>query len=107
MLLTKTTCVSFLSVCLDIHQPHQLIFFFFFLQKNVEGKNCDRCKPGFYNLKERNPEGCSECFCFGVSGVCDSLTWSISQVGDPATALTSRSRGHARKPGGQVFRRRD
>ncbi|XP_021041837.1 laminin subunit alpha-1 isoform X1 [Mus caroli] len=49
-------------------------------KKNVEGKNCDRCKPGFYNLKERNPEGCSECFCFGVSDVCDSLTWSISQV---------------------------
>ncbi|XP_041500327.1 laminin subunit alpha-1-like [Microtus oregoni] len=49
-------------------------------KKNVEGKNCDRCKPGFYNLQERNPQGCSECFCFGVSDVCDSLTWSISQV---------------------------
>ncbi|XP_026645287.1 laminin subunit alpha-1 [Microtus ochrogaster] len=49
-------------------------------KKNVEGKNCDRCKPGFYNLLERNPQGCSECFCFGVSDVCDSLTWSISQV---------------------------
>ncbi|XP_051046860.1 laminin subunit alpha-1 [Phodopus roborovskii] len=51
-------------------------------KKNVEGKNCDRCKPGFYNLQERNPQGCSECFCFGVSDVCDSLTWSISQVTD-------------------------
>ncbi|XP_052049480.1 laminin subunit alpha-1 [Apodemus sylvaticus] len=49
-------------------------------KKNVEGENCDRCKPGYYNLKERNPEGCSECFCFGVSDVCDSLTWSVSQV---------------------------
>uniref|UniRef100_A0A8C9AUH6 Laminin subunit alpha-2 n=1 Tax=Prolemur simus TaxID=1328070 RepID=A0A8C9AUH6_PROSS len=47
---------------------------------NVEGKDCDRCKPGFYNLKERNPQGCSECFCFGVSDVCDSLSWPISQV---------------------------
>ncbi|XP_039701762.1 laminin subunit alpha-1 isoform X1 [Pteropus medius] len=51
-------------------------------KENVEGKNCDRCKPGFYNLKERNPQGCSECFCFGVSDVCDSLSWSISQVKD-------------------------
>uniref|UniRef100_A0A8C5LLU5 Laminin subunit alpha-1 n=1 Tax=Jaculus jaculus TaxID=51337 RepID=A0A8C5LLU5_JACJA len=49
-------------------------------KKNVEGKNCDHCKPGFYNLKERNPQGCSECFCFGVSDVCDSLSWPISQV---------------------------
>lgn len=54
------------------------------LQENVEGKNCDRCKPGFYNLKERNPEGCSECFCFGVSDVCDSLSWPISQVRAPS-----------------------
>ncbi|XP_044239068.3 laminin subunit alpha-1 isoform X2 [Ursus arctos] len=51
-------------------------------KENVEGDNCDLCKPGFYNLKERNPEGCSECFCFGVSDVCDSLSWSISQVKD-------------------------
>ncbi|XP_036274949.1 laminin subunit alpha-1 [Pipistrellus kuhlii] len=51
-------------------------------KENVEGKHCDRCKPGFYNLKERNPQGCSECFCFGVSDVCDSLSWPISQVKD-------------------------
>ncbi|XP_012581228.1 PREDICTED: laminin subunit alpha-1 [Condylura cristata] len=49
---------------------------------NVEGKECDRCKPGFYNLQERNPQGCTECFCFGVSDVCDSLSWPISQVKD-------------------------
>ncbi|ERE84378.1 laminin subunit alpha-1 [Cricetulus griseus] len=49
-------------------------------KENVEGKNCDHCKSGFYNLQERNPQGCSECFCFGVSDVCDSLTWSVSQV---------------------------
>ncbi|KAM9633189.1 laminin subunit alpha-1 [Trichechus inunguis] len=51
-------------------------------KENVEGKNCDRCKSGFYNLKERNPQGCSECFCFGVSDVCSSLSWPISQVND-------------------------
>uniref|UniRef100_A0A8C8SN99 Laminin subunit alpha-1 n=1 Tax=Pelusios castaneus TaxID=367368 RepID=A0A8C8SN99_9SAUR len=51
-------------------------------KENVEGENCDRCKPGFYNLQERNPQGCTECFCFGVSDVCDSLAWPISQVSD-------------------------
>uniref|UniRef100_A0A8C4MNA2 Laminin subunit alpha-1 n=1 Tax=Equus asinus asinus TaxID=83772 RepID=A0A8C4MNA2_EQUAS len=51
-------------------------------KENVEGKNCDGCKPGFYNLKKGNPQGCSECFCFGVSDVCDSLSWPISQVKD-------------------------
>ena len=62
----------------------QKLTFYSNLQENVEGKNCDRCKPGFYNLKERNPEGCSECFCFGVSDVCDSLSWPISQVRAPS-----------------------
>ncbi|XP_074843522.1 laminin subunit alpha-1 isoform X4 [Carettochelys insculpta] len=51
-------------------------------KENVEGESCDRCKPGFYNLQERTPQGCTECFCFGVSDVCDSLAWSISQVSD-------------------------
>ncbi|NXI37250.1 LAMA1 protein, partial [Galbula dea] len=51
-------------------------------KENVEGDNCDLCKPGFYNLQERNPQGCTECFCFGVSDVCSSLTWPITQVSD-------------------------
>ncbi|XDC67068.1 hypothetical protein R6Z07M_018250 [Ovis aries] len=51
-------------------------------KENVEGSHCDRCKPGFYNLEERNPQGCSECFCFGVSDVCESLSWPVSQVKD-------------------------
>uniref|UniRef100_A0A8C4MPQ1 Laminin subunit alpha-1 n=1 Tax=Equus asinus asinus TaxID=83772 RepID=A0A8C4MPQ1_EQUAS len=55
-------------------------------KENVEGKNCDGCKPGFYNLKKGNPQGCSECFCFGVSDVCDSLSWPISQVGAPSAS---------------------
>uniref|UniRef100_A0AAY4A552 Laminin subunit alpha 1 n=1 Tax=Denticeps clupeoides TaxID=299321 RepID=A0AAY4A552_9TELE len=46
---------------------------------NVMGANCDLCKRGFYNLQASNPEGCTECFCFGVSDVCESSTWSTSQ----------------------------
>uniref|UniRef100_A0A8C6Y3U8 Laminin subunit alpha-1 n=1 Tax=Naja naja TaxID=35670 RepID=A0A8C6Y3U8_NAJNA len=49
-------------------------------KENVEGENCDHCKSGFYNLQERNPQGCTECFCFGVSDVCESLPWSSTKV---------------------------
>ncbi|KAL7984390.1 hypothetical protein Chor_002960, partial [Crotalus horridus] len=49
-------------------------------KENVEGQNCDSCKSGFYNLEERNPQGCTECFCFGVSDVCESLPWSTAKV---------------------------
>ncbi|KAL2085445.1 hypothetical protein ACEWY4_018765 [Coilia grayii] len=47
---------------------------------NVMGAHCDLCKPGFFNLQAGNPEGCTECFCFGVSDVCESLQWAKSQV---------------------------
>uniref|UniRef100_A0A4X2M801 Laminin subunit alpha-1 n=1 Tax=Vombatus ursinus TaxID=29139 RepID=A0A4X2M801_VOMUR len=61
-------------------------------KKNVEGEECGRCKPGFYNLKERNPEGCTECFCFGVSDVCDSLSWPVTDMsGWQVTDLSSSS----------------
>uniref|UniRef100_A0A6Q2X7F4 Laminin, alpha 1 n=1 Tax=Esox lucius TaxID=8010 RepID=A0A6Q2X7F4_ESOLU len=39
---------------------------------NVMGANCDLCKQGFFSLEASNLEGCTECFCFGVSGVCES-----------------------------------
>ena len=27
-------------------------------KKNVEGQRCNRCKPGFWNLRKSNPDGC-------------------------------------------------
>lgn len=39
-------------------------------QEHVEGENCDRCKPGFFNLQQNNPKGCEECFCSGKTNVC-------------------------------------
>ncbi|XP_029004531.1 laminin subunit alpha-1 [Betta splendens] len=47
---------------------------------NVMGAHCDLCKPGFYNLQKENPLGCTDCFCFGVSDVCESSMWSMAQV---------------------------
>ncbi|XP_028290565.1 laminin subunit alpha-1 isoform X3 [Gouania willdenowi] len=49
-------------------------------KENVMGAHCDLCKAGFYNLQEKNPLGCTECFCFGVSDVCESSTWFSTQV---------------------------
>ncbi|ESP05355.1 hypothetical protein LOTGIDRAFT_227981 [Lottia gigantea] len=49
-------------------------------KENVEGRQCDRCRPGYYNLDRNNPEGCTKCFCFGVTTSCGSSDWGISQV---------------------------
>ncbi|XP_039180622.1 laminin subunit alpha-2 isoform X7 [Crotalus tigris] len=37
---------------------------------NVEGFNCDRCKPGRFGLSARNPIGCNSCYCFGLTSEC-------------------------------------
>uniref|UniRef100_A0A8C9VN56 Laminin, gamma 1 n=1 Tax=Scleropages formosus TaxID=113540 RepID=A0A8C9VN56_SCLFO len=41
-------------------------------KENVEGFSCDRCKLGYFNLDPLNPQGCTPCFCFQHSAVCNS-----------------------------------
>ncbi|XP_048258912.1 usherin-like [Haliotis rufescens] len=45
----------------------------------VEGRQCDRCKQGYYNLRADNPAGCLPCQCnshgtVGGEATCDALT---------------------------------
>ncbi|KAJ3653214.1 hypothetical protein Zmor_012478 [Zophobas morio] len=39
---------------------------------NVNGKFCDRCKPGYFALNAESLKGCTECYCSGVTNLCES-----------------------------------
>ncbi|GAB0098092.1 basement membrane-specific heparan sulfate proteoglycan core protein [Sergentomyia squamirostris] len=41
-------------------------------KNNVVGNQCDRCRSGSFDLQPDNPEGCSTCFCFGMSDTCQT-----------------------------------
>ncbi|KAG1688573.1 Laminin subunit alpha-1 [Nymphon striatum] len=49
-------------------------------KENVEGSRCDKCKAGSYYLNPDNVEGCSKCFCFGVTNKCTSSELSAVTV---------------------------
>ena len=38
----------------------------------MEGDNCADCQEGKFNLQASNPDGCSDCFCFGKTTYCKS-----------------------------------
>ncbi|XP_029984754.1 laminin subunit alpha-2 isoform X3 [Sphaeramia orbicularis] len=39
-------------------------------KENVEGHNCEHCKPSTFGLSVRNPLGCSKCYCYGLTDSC-------------------------------------
>nr|XP_054604109.1 laminin subunit alpha-2 isoform X1 [Nothobranchius furzeri] len=39
-------------------------------KENVEGDNCDVCKPERFGLSVKNPLGCSRCYCYGLTHSC-------------------------------------
>lgn len=47
---------------------------------NVVGQQCDRCAQNTFNLQPQNPQGCSRCWCAGVTPTCSSSTFRRSKV---------------------------
>ncbi|XP_015426035.1 PREDICTED: laminin subunit alpha-3-like [Myotis davidii] len=41
-------------------------------KENVDGAECDVCREGSFHLDPANPQGCTSCFCFGISRHCHS-----------------------------------
>jgi hypothetical protein len=50
------------------------------LQANALGKQCNRCKPGTFGLQPENPDGCTQCFCFGRTTSCTQAGLTVSQI---------------------------
>ncbi|XP_078043463.1 terribly reduced optic lobes isoform X5 [Augochlora pura] len=49
-------------------------------KRNVEGLECNRCRPGTFGLSEDNPEGCSQCYCSGVTDQCHESSLYVQQI---------------------------
>nr|CAD7439992.1 unnamed protein product [Timema bartmani] len=43
-----------------------------YCKNNVNGQACDLCNEGTFNIQEKNPDGCTKCFCFGKTPRCSS-----------------------------------
>ncbi|KAK6627792.1 hypothetical protein RUM44_010271 [Polyplax serrata] len=51
-----------------------------FCKSNVYGQACDLCKEGTFHINEKNPNGCTKCFCFGKTTRCSSSNLYRSQL---------------------------
>lgn len=49
-------------------------------KSNVEGPRCADCKGNSFYLEPRNPNGCTQCFCFGITRRCEQSQLRREQV---------------------------
>eukprot|EP00062_Callorhinchus_milii_P012745 gi/632960275/ref/XP_007896099.1/ PREDICTED: basement membrane-specific heparan sulfate proteoglycan core protein [Callorhinchus milii] len=52
-------------------------------KSNVEGRNCNMCRTGFFFLDAGNRDGCLPCFCMGVTQQCRSSTYYRDTIVTP------------------------
>ncbi|KAE8598578.1 hypothetical protein XENTR_v10016864 [Xenopus tropicalis] len=68
-------------------------------KENVIGKKCDVCRRGSFHLDSSNPSGCTTCFCFGATDICqssnkyrkkfvDMRSWSLETSEQARVAVT-------------------
>lgn len=58
----------------------EYVWLCFCLQAHASGKQCNRCKPGTFGLQPDNPDGCTQCFCFGRTTSCTQAGLTVSQI---------------------------
>ena len=62
----------------------------------MTGSRCDQCQSGYFALLAANPEGCTECFCYGVTNKCESADLGVEildhETGWHVTDLSGRIR---------------
>ncbi|XP_077998598.1 basement membrane-specific heparan sulfate proteoglycan core protein-like isoform X2 [Glandiceps talaboti] len=56
---------------------------------NAGGSNCDVCKAGHFNLDSTNSDGCTPCFCMGVTDQCSSSNYYRRDITVTFDSLTS------------------
>ncbi|KAK2578017.1 hypothetical protein KPH14_008439 [Odynerus spinipes] len=49
-------------------------------KRNVEGPECNRCRPATFGLSAENIDGCNECYCSGVTKQCHESSLYIQQI---------------------------
>ncbi|XP_034185293.1 terribly reduced optic lobes isoform X7 [Osmia lignaria lignaria] len=49
-------------------------------KRNVEGPQCNRCRPSTFGLSSYNPDGCTECYCSGVTNQCHESSLYVQQI---------------------------
>uniref|UniRef100_A0A8C8GE06 Uncharacterized protein n=1 Tax=Oncorhynchus tshawytscha TaxID=74940 RepID=A0A8C8GE06_ONCTS len=59
------TCDADQDVCACVDRTGQCS-----CKANIQGLKCDKCKLGTFGLSTRNPLGCSQCYCFGMTSNC-------------------------------------
>lgn len=50
----------------------------------VTGLKCDQCVASTFGLAKENPDGCTQCFCFGRGEFCEQSEFSWGQIRTPS-----------------------